>query len=195
MPAAGAGLAPWGIVAAAAVPLAIATGPRLAWATRAWVLAAISFALAWLPGRLSAGAAVLAPDGVLVAAAIGLAFAAGLGVAAVLDDLRRFRFGWRQAVMIAAFAGLGLSVVGLAADTLSGRFGLRADDWPSTYSWMTDNAARRVSGAVGRRSQRAPGRRQGRGRRRIRAHAQRRGRRSCLVGGSASSRPIGCSPA
>jgi len=45
-----------GIVAAAAVPLTIATGPRLAWATRAWVLAAISFALAWLPGRLSAGA-------------------------------------------------------------------------------------------------------------------------------------------
>jgi GT2 family glycosyltransferase len=137
---AGAGLAPWGIVAAAAVPLAIATGPRLAWATRAWVLAAISFAVAWLPGRLSAGATVVAPDGVLVAAAIGLAFAAGLGVAAILDDLRRFHFGWRQAVMIAAFAGLGLSVVGLAADTLSGRFGLRADDWPSTYSWMTDNA-------------------------------------------------------
>ena len=37
---AGAGLAPWGIVAAAVVPLAIATGPRLSWATRAWVLAA-----------------------------------------------------------------------------------------------------------------------------------------------------------
>ena len=117
---AGAGLAPWGIVAAAVVPLAIATGPRLAWATRAWVLAAISFALAWLPGRLSAGAAVLAPDGVLVAAALGLAFAAGLGVAAVLDDLRRFHFGWRQVVMIVAFAGLALAVVGLSADTLVG---------------------------------------------------------------------------
>ena len=137
---AGAGLAPWGIVAAAAVPLTIATGPRLAWATRAWVLAVISFALAWLPGRLSAGAAVLPPDGVLVAAAIGLAFAAGLGVAAVLDDLRRFHFGWRQVVMIASFAGLVLAVLGLSADTVSGRFGLRADDWPSTYSWMTDNA-------------------------------------------------------
>src|SRR6185437_13796223 len=137
---AGAGLAPWGIVAAAVVPLAFATGPRLAWATRAWVLAVLSFAVAWLPGRLSGGATVLAPDGVLVAAAIGLAFAVGLGVAAVLDDLRRFRFGWRQVVMIAAFAGTGLAVVGLAADTVSGRFGLHADDWPSTYSWMADNA-------------------------------------------------------
>jgi GT2 family glycosyltransferase len=137
---AGAGVAPWGIVAAAVVPLAIATGPRLSWAMRAWVLAVISFAIAWLPGRVSAGAAILAPEAVLVTAAIALAFAAGLGVAAVLDDLRRFHFGWRQFLMIVAFAGLGLSVVGLSADTMSGRFGLRADDWPTTYSWMADNA-------------------------------------------------------
>ena len=137
---AGAGLAPWGIVAAAVVPLAIATGPRLAWATRAWVLAAMSFAIAWLPGRLSVGASSLAPDGVLVAAAIALAFAAGLGVAAVLDDLRRFHFGWRQIMMIVAFAGLALSVVGLSADAFSGRFGLGAGDWHTAYSWMSDNA-------------------------------------------------------
>ncbi len=135
----GAGLAPWGIVAAAVVPLAIATGPRLAWAMRAWALAVVALALAWLPGRLSAGATVLSPNGVLVAAAIGLAFAAGLGVAAVLDDLRRFHFGWRQIMMVVAGAGLALAVVGLAADTLSGRFSLHADDWPGTYSWMADN--------------------------------------------------------
>ncbi len=135
---AGAGLPPWGIVAAAVVPLAIATGPRLSWATRAWVLAAMSFLLAWLPGRLTAGATVLSPNGVLVGAAIGLAFAAGLGVAAVLDDLRQFHFGWRQVMMIVAFAGLSIAVVGLAADTLSGRWGLRSDDWAGTYSWMND---------------------------------------------------------
>jgi GT2 family glycosyltransferase len=137
---AGAGPAAWGIVAAAVVPLAIATGPRLAWAMRAWVLAAMSFGVAWLPGRLSAGATVLAPDGVLVAAGIGLAFAAGLGVAAVLDDLRRFHFGWRQVMMIVAFAGLVLASLGLVADSFSGRYGLRADDWAGTYSWMNDNA-------------------------------------------------------
>jgi GT2 family glycosyltransferase len=136
---AGAGIAPWGILAAAVVPLAIATGPRLRWAMRAWVLAAISFAIAWLPGRLSAGATSLAPDGVLVAAAVGLAFAAGLGVAAVLDDLRRFRFGWRQVMLIVAFAGLVLAVLGFSGDTFSGRYGLRTADWPGTYSWMTDN--------------------------------------------------------
>ncbi|HEV7524499.1 MAG TPA: glycosyltransferase [Acidimicrobiia bacterium] len=137
---AGAGLAAGGIIAAAVVPLAIATGPRLAWATRAWVMAAMSFAIAWLPGRLSAGATSLSPDGVLVVAAIALAFAAGLGVAAVLDDLRRFHFGWRQIMMIVAVAGLALSVVGFAGDTFSGRFGLHADDWAGTYSWMNDSA-------------------------------------------------------
>jgi GT2 family glycosyltransferase len=136
---AGAGIASWGIVAAAIVPLAIATGPRLAWATRAWVLAALSFAVAWLPGRLTDGATTLSPNGVLVPAAIGLAFAAGLGVAAVLDDLRRFHFGWRQIMMIVAVAGLTLSVVGFAADTLTGRFGLHSDDWSATYSWMGDS--------------------------------------------------------
>ncbi|MDQ1381111.1 MAG: hypothetical protein QOJ71_1830 [Actinomycetota bacterium] len=137
---AGAGIAPWGIVAAALVPLAFATGPRLAWATRAWILAAISLAAAWLPGRLSSGSAVLSPNGILVGAAIGLAFAAGLGVAAVLDDLRRFRFGWRQVLMFVAFGGLALAVVGLAADSLSGRAGLKANDWATTDAWMRENA-------------------------------------------------------
>jgi GT2 family glycosyltransferase len=136
---AGAGIASWGILAAGFVPLAIATGPRFVWAARAWVLALMSFALAWLPGRISPGSSTLAPEGVLVAAAIALAFAAGLGVAAVLDDLRRFHFGWRQVMMLVAGAGLALAVVGLAADTFSGRFGLHGDDWPTTLSWMSDN--------------------------------------------------------
>jgi GT2 family glycosyltransferase len=136
---AGAGIASWGILAAGFVPLAIATGPRFVWAARAWVLALLSFGLAWLPGRLGAGASTLAPEGVLVAAAIALAFAAGLGVAAVLDDLRRFHFGWRQVMILIAAAGLVLAVMGLAADTFSGRFGLHGDDWPTTLSWMSDN--------------------------------------------------------
>src|SRR5262249_28750924 len=131
---AGAGVASWGILAAGFVPLAIATGPRVVWAARAWVLAGLSFGLAWLAGRVDPGGSTLAPEGVVVAAAIALAFAAGLGVAAVLDDLRRFHFGWRQVMMVVAGVGLCLAVVGLAADTFSGRFGLHGDDWPTTLS-------------------------------------------------------------
>jgi GT2 family glycosyltransferase len=136
---AGAGLAAWGILAAAIVPLAIATGDRLAWATRAWILAVLSFLAAWLPSRLSADHFTIAPEGLLVGAALGLAFAAGIGVAAVLDDLRTFHFGWRQVMMVVAVVGLSWATLGFAADTFSGRFGLKENDWAATYSWMHDN--------------------------------------------------------
>ncbi len=137
---AGAGIASWGIVAAAAVPLAIATGTRLMWAMRAWVLAVASFALVWVPGMIDPDLAVPSPNGVLVGAALGLAFAAGLGVAAILDDLRRFHFGWRQVMTVVATIGLAVAGVGLTADALSGRWGLGTEDWPSRFSWMSDNA-------------------------------------------------------
>jgi hypothetical protein len=41
--------------------------------------------------------------------------------------------------MIVAFGGLALAVVGLAADSLSGRAGLKANDWATTDAWMRDN--------------------------------------------------------
>jgi hypothetical protein len=39
---------------------------------------------------------------------------------------------------IVAAAGLACSMLGLAADTISGRFGVPTSDWASTYSWMGD---------------------------------------------------------
>ncbi|HEY3188160.1 MAG TPA: hypothetical protein VGJ70_11840, partial [Solirubrobacteraceae bacterium] len=125
-----------GLLVIAFVPLVIATGPRLVWATRMWLLALLSFLLVWLPTRLSVTAAVPAPEGVLVPAAIGLAVAAGLGVSALLDDMRRSRFGWRQASAVAAVVGLTLPLVALAADTVSGRWQLPSTDWPTAVAWM-----------------------------------------------------------
>lgn len=135
---AGAGIASWGLLVAAALPLAVATGARLAWAGRAWVLAVASFALAWLPTRLDVDAPVPAPEGVLVPAALGLALAAGLGAAAFVEELRTFRFGWRQVVAVAAALGLALPVLGMAADTFDGRWRLPSDDWATEYDWMAD---------------------------------------------------------
>jgi GT2 family glycosyltransferase len=137
----GAGLAPWGILVAAAVPLLFATGERFAWTARAWMLAVLSFTLAWLPARVSPTSAHVSPDGVLVLAALGLAFAVGLGAAAVVDDLPRFRFGWRHAVSLIASAGLAWAALGLAADSVSGRYDLPTSDWASTYGWMNDRPA------------------------------------------------------
>jgi GT2 family glycosyltransferase len=136
----GSGVGGWGLLIAAVLPLAVATGNRLAWAGRAWILVALSFALAWLPGRVSATAPVPDPEGILVFAALGLAFAAGLGAAAFVEDLRTFHFGWRQLVASAAAVGIALPVLGLAADTTTGRWDLPAHDWPQELAWLADDA-------------------------------------------------------
>ena len=127
-----------GLLVAAAVPLVIASGPRLTWATRAWILTLASFALAWVPTRVSATAPVPAPQGLLVPAALGIAIAAGLGVAALLDDMRSSRFGWRQVSAVACVVGLALPLLALAADTTSGRWQLPSTDWPTSVAWMRD---------------------------------------------------------
>ena len=132
------GWVPSGCSSPRRLPLVVATGERLAWAGRAWMLALLSFACAWLPSRLDVHASVPAPEGVLVPAALGLALAAGLGVAAFLEDLRTFHFGWRQFAAVAAAVGIALPVIGFAADTLDGRWGMSNDDWPTRFAWMNE---------------------------------------------------------
>lgn len=138
---AGAGFLPWGLLVAATLPLALATGPRLAWAARAWTMAVVSFALAWLPGRLDADLPVPVTDGVLVPAALGLALAVGLGVAAFVADLRRFLFGWRQLAAVVGAFGLALPILGLVPDTVSGRWRMPSRDWSQALSWMPSERA------------------------------------------------------
>ena len=136
-----AGIAPVGLLVAAMLPLVVATGSRLAWAGRAWMVALLSFVCAWLPSRLDASASVPAAEGVLVPAALALALAIGLGIAAFLEELRTFHFGWRQFAAVAAAVGLALPILAFAADTISGRWGLPTDDWPSRFAWMDEERA------------------------------------------------------
>ena len=102
------------------------------------MLALLSFACAWLPSRIDPSASVPAAEGVLVPAALALALAIGLGVAAFLVELRTFHFGWRQFAAVAAAVGLALPILAFAADTISGRWGLPAEDWPSRFAWMDE---------------------------------------------------------
>ena len=145
---AGAGWASLGVLVAAALPLLVATGVRLAWAGRAIALVVLSFALAWLPTRLDADIAVPAVEGTLVPAALGIALLVGLGVAAFVEDLRRFHFGWRQLASVAAALGLLASVAGLAADAFDGRWGLPTRSWDQALGWteqdVSDDGAFRV---------------------------------------------------
>ncbi len=132
----GAGTLPWGLLVAAALPLITATGNRLVWAGRAWLLAAASFALAWLPGRLSPSLPVPVAGGLLVPAALGLAIAVGLGVAAFVEELRTVVFGWRQVAAVVAALGLLAPVPGVLGDALGGSWRLPAGGWRQSLEWM-----------------------------------------------------------
>ena len=100
----GTGLLGWSILATAALVLFIGRRWRLGWAVRSWTLAAAGFAVAWAIGR-GLGAGVLpSASVVLVISALGIALAAGLGMAAFESDLPDYHFGWRQLLSLLAAA-------------------------------------------------------------------------------------------
>jgi hypothetical protein len=136
---AGAGIAPWGLLVAGALPLLVATGSRLAWTMRAWMLVVVSYALAWLPGRVDASLPRPEPEGLLVGAALGLAIATGIGVAAFAEDLRRFLFGWRQFAAVVASVAMFLPILGFAVDGIGGRWRMPGRDWAQAVAWMRED--------------------------------------------------------
>ncbi len=131
----GSGIASWGLYAAALFALVVASGPRLAWVARAWFLAAFGIAAVYVPSQLWPNASVPAPEGALVAGALGLALAAGLGIGAFGDELRRARFGWRQLAALVAGAGVAVAALGFAADSVDGRWNAASSGWGQTLSF------------------------------------------------------------
>src|SRR5262245_60469930 len=85
---AGSGWASWGLVAAALFALLLGRGTRFAWATRAWMMMLVGWALVWIPARFAPDTFVPAPEAALSLAALGVALAAGLGVSVFVEDVR-----------------------------------------------------------------------------------------------------------
>ena len=131
----GIGIASWGLYAAALFALVVASGPRLAWVARAWFLAAFGIAAVYVPSQLWPNASVPAPEGALVAGALGLALAAGLGIGAFGDELRRARFGWRQLAALVAGVGVAVAALGFAADSVDGRWNAASSGWGQSLSF------------------------------------------------------------
>jgi GT2 family glycosyltransferase len=138
----GAGWAIWGLLAAAAVALFIATGPRLAWAARGWVLALLGWAAVWIPARFFPSVSVPAPEAALTVAAIGLAIAIGVGVSVLVDGIHEFHFGWRQPAAILGGVALLLPLIGFTADTFNGRWRSPEQDWNQTLAFTSSLAGR-----------------------------------------------------
>jgi len=131
----GSGWAMWGLVVGAAMPLFLATGPRLAWATRGWALAIAGWAMVWVPGQVDSGRSVLAPEAGLSIAALGIALALGVGVSVLVDGIRTFRFGWRQPAAIVGGIALLLPLLAFVGDAADGAWHAPTTGWVDTLSF------------------------------------------------------------
>lgn len=138
---AGGGWAAWGLLAAGALALVIGRGPRFTWATRAWMMALIGWALVWLPARFAPDVSVPAPEAALSLAALGISLAAGLGVSVVVEDVRGRGFGARHAVAALAAAGFAFGILGFTADAGDGRWAAPDGDWPATLAFLQTERA------------------------------------------------------
>jgi hypothetical protein len=124
----GAGTLGYALLVAAALPLLIGQGPRLAWAVRGWALAAGFWALAWASQQDALPFTLPPPDVLLVPAAAGLALAAAMGVAAFEQDLPGYRFGWRQIASGIAALAVALACVPVLGAAFDGRWSMPAGD-------------------------------------------------------------------
>jgi GT2 family glycosyltransferase len=112
------------VPAISGVVLFIARGWRLRWAGVAWALTLGGWGVAVVVSSRWPDS-VSPTFGVLVApAAVGIAWAVGLGVESVGTDVLGGRFGWRQALVGLAAIGVVLGAIPVLLATPGGRFGL-----------------------------------------------------------------------
>jgi len=123
-----------------ALAIVMASGTRLAWAARSWVVAigSLAIALAAQQGRFDA--ALPSPDVLLAPVALSLALAAAMTAVAFGSDLRRYRFGWRQLVpFIAVGALIASSGAGLAS-AVDGRWQVAEAGYADVFGFLDERA-------------------------------------------------------
>jgi GT2 family glycosyltransferase len=139
----------WLLIAAAVLPLLIGRQLRLAWAGRLWMVALMSWVLAWAVGRGWTAPFSPSVTVVLVPAAVAMAACVGLGVAAFEADLSGYRFGWRQLVSAAAVAALVIGMIPVVVDARGGRWGLPGTGYADALSFLSAAPAGSGQATVG----------------------------------------------
>ncbi len=123
-------------VLAAAFVLFVADGARLLLAIRNWIVVIGSVLLAWLGGRGWLPPVMPGPALTLLPAAYALARLSGEGVGALVGEVRRRGFGWRQGFAAIGLLSVGLSAMPIVAASASGRWA-RPDRAPvDKLAWM-----------------------------------------------------------
>jgi GT2 family glycosyltransferase len=126
----------WAFLASAALPLVIGSRWRLGWAGRAWVLAIVAWVLAWATGHGWLGALTPSVQVLLAPAAVGIAFAVGLGAAAFESDLPGYNFGWRQVATVFAAVATAIGVIPVLLASANGRWDLPPTGYGEATAWM-----------------------------------------------------------
>ncbi len=123
-------------VVAAAFVLFVADGPRLLLAIRNWMVVTGSVLLAWLGGHGWLPPVMPGPALTLLPAAYCIARLSGEGVGALVGEVRRRGFGWRQAFAAIGLLSVGLSVLPVATASAGGRW-TRPERTPADkLAWM-----------------------------------------------------------
>lgn len=123
-----------------ALAIVMASGTRLAWAARSWVVAIASVALALAAQQGRFGVPLPSPDVLLAPVALSLAFAAGMTAVAFGSDLRRYRFGWRQLVPFVAVGALIASSGAGLTSAVDGRWQVADDGYADIFGFLDERA-------------------------------------------------------
>jgi GT2 family glycosyltransferase len=134
----GTGVLGWFLLVTALLPLFIGRQWRLSWAVRGWVLALIGFGLAWGVGQGWLSEYLPSPSMLLVPSALGVALAAGLGMAAFEIDLPDYHFGWRQIVSLLAAGSFIVALGPALMSSFSGRWDMPRGDFNRSLSFLGD---------------------------------------------------------
>ncbi|HMK10366.1 MAG TPA: glycosyltransferase [Acidimicrobiales bacterium] len=129
----------WAFLVVGALALVIGRGWRLGWATRAWTVAVVPFAVTWAASRGWIDVGLPSAETLLAPAAAGLALAAGLGITSFDVDLRGYRFGWRQLASLIAAGALAVGVIPALIGASGGRWRAPRSDFAASLAFMSDD--------------------------------------------------------
>lgn len=123
-------------VLAAAFVLFVADGARFLLAIRNWIVVVGSVLLAWFAGRGWLPSVMPGPALILLPAAYAIARLSGEGLGALVGEVRRRGFGWRQGFAAVGLASVVLSALPVVAASTSGRWGRPARAPVDKLAWM-----------------------------------------------------------
>jgi hypothetical protein len=133
-------VATFGLLIAALPAVLIGRDWRFHLALRLWTVTFVLIGLTWLGERDWLGPVRPDPHVFLALAAAAVAMNIAVGVAAIGEDLKSYRFGWRQLAPVFAVAGVVLALGPVVTRAGNGMWFLPSTSHAQLLSWMDDRS-------------------------------------------------------